>query len=202
MVALVDQAKEAGDTLGGAVTVIAHGVPAGLGSHVQWDEKLDGRLAQALMSIPAVKAVEIGDALAQSARPRQRRPRRHRAHRDGRLAAGPPTAPAASRAASPTARTWCSPPTRSRSRPCARPAAASTSTPSSPRPSQYERSDVTALPACRRHRRGDGGAGARRRAAREAGRRLAGRAARPLRRHPGAAAALAHLRGLSPLPVG
>jgi chorismate synthase len=56
----IDGAKEAGDTLGGAVEVIAHGVPPGLGSHVQWDRKLDGRLAQALMSIPAIKAVGIG----------------------------------------------------------------------------------------------------------------------------------------------
>ncbi|HEV8578788.1 MAG TPA: chorismate synthase [Thermoanaerobaculia bacterium] len=63
MVRLVEQAKEEGDTLGGAVTVIAHNVPAGLGSHVQWNEKLDGRLAQALLSVPAVKAVEIGAAL-------------------------------------------------------------------------------------------------------------------------------------------
>jgi chorismate synthase len=63
MVRLVEEAKEAGDTLGGAVTVIAHNVPAGLGSHVQWDEKLDGRLAQAVLSVPAVKAVEIGAAL-------------------------------------------------------------------------------------------------------------------------------------------
>ncbi len=60
MVRLVDRAQEEGDTLGGAVTVIAHNVPVGLGSHVQWDEKLDGRLAQAIMSIHAVKAVEIG----------------------------------------------------------------------------------------------------------------------------------------------
>lgn len=67
MVALVDQAKEKGDTLGGAVTVIARGVPPGLGSHVAWDTKLDGRLAQAVMSVPAVKAVEIGAALAAAA---------------------------------------------------------------------------------------------------------------------------------------
>lgn len=60
MVRLVDRAQEEGDTLGGAVTVIARNVPVGLGSHVQWDEKLDGRLAQAIMSIHAVKAVEIG----------------------------------------------------------------------------------------------------------------------------------------------
>ncbi len=69
MVALVDRAKSDGDTLGGAVTVIAHGVPAGLGSHVQWHEKLDGRLARAVMSVPAVKAVEIGAALTASAGP-------------------------------------------------------------------------------------------------------------------------------------
>jgi chorismate synthase len=56
----VDEAKEAGDTVGGIFEVIAHGVPAGLGSYVQWDRKLDGRLAQALMSIPAIKAVGIG----------------------------------------------------------------------------------------------------------------------------------------------
>lgn len=60
MMALIDQAKDAGDTLGGAVEIIAHGVPVGLGSHVQWDRKLDGRFGQALMSIPAIKAVGIG----------------------------------------------------------------------------------------------------------------------------------------------
>ncbi len=69
MVALVEQMKEEGDTLGGAVTVIAHGVPAGLGSHVHWDEKLDGLLTQAVMSVPAVKAVEIGSALAAAGGP-------------------------------------------------------------------------------------------------------------------------------------
>jgi chorismate synthase len=60
MVARIDAAKAAGDTLGGIVEVIALGVPVGLGSHVSWDRKLDGRLAQALMSIPAVKGVELG----------------------------------------------------------------------------------------------------------------------------------------------
>jgi len=60
MMAGIDAAKEAGDTLGGAFEVIATGVPIGLGSYVQWDRKLDGRLAQALMSIPAIKAVGIG----------------------------------------------------------------------------------------------------------------------------------------------
>ncbi len=60
MKAAIDRAKEAGDTVGGAFEVVAHGVPPGLGSHVQWDRKLDGRLAQALMSIQAIKAVGIG----------------------------------------------------------------------------------------------------------------------------------------------
>ena len=60
MVAEIDRAKEAGDTYGGAFEVIARGVPVGLGSHVQWDRKLDGRLAQAMMSVPAIKAVGIG----------------------------------------------------------------------------------------------------------------------------------------------
>ena len=56
----VDAALKAGDTVGGIFEVVAHQVPVGLGSHAQWDEKLDGRLAQALMSIQAVKGVEIG----------------------------------------------------------------------------------------------------------------------------------------------
>jgi chorismate synthase len=60
MIAEIDAARDAGDTMGGAVEVIARGVPPGLGSHVQWDRKLDGRLGQALMSIPAIKAVGIG----------------------------------------------------------------------------------------------------------------------------------------------
>jgi chorismate synthase len=60
MIRRIDAAKSAGDTLGGIVEVVALGVPVGLGSHVSWDTKLDGRLAQALMSIPAVKGVELG----------------------------------------------------------------------------------------------------------------------------------------------
>lgn len=61
---VIDAAKEAGDTVGGGFEVIVRGVPAGLGSHVQWDRKLDGRLAQAIMSIPAIKAVGIGQGAA------------------------------------------------------------------------------------------------------------------------------------------
>ena len=60
MMALIDQVKAAGDTLGGVLEIAAVKVPVGLGSHVQWDLKLDGRLAQALMSIQAIKAVEVG----------------------------------------------------------------------------------------------------------------------------------------------
>jgi chorismate synthase len=64
MRAAIDAAKQQGDTLGGAFEVVAHRVPPGLGSHAQWDRKLDGRLAQALMSIPAIKAVGLGRAAA------------------------------------------------------------------------------------------------------------------------------------------
>jgi chorismate synthase len=60
MKAEVDAALKAGDTVGGIFEVVAHNVPVGLGSHAQWDEKLDGKLAQAVMSIQAVKGVEIG----------------------------------------------------------------------------------------------------------------------------------------------
>jgi chorismate synthase len=60
MIARIDAAKAEGNTLGGIAEVICDGVPVGLGSHVSWDRKLDGRLAAAIMSIPAVKAVEIG----------------------------------------------------------------------------------------------------------------------------------------------
>lgn len=57
----IREAAHAGDTLGGVFEVVATGVPTGLGAHIQWDRKLDGRLAQALMSIQAIKGVEVGD---------------------------------------------------------------------------------------------------------------------------------------------
>ncbi|MDD3654165.1 MAG: chorismate synthase [Desulfotomaculaceae bacterium] len=60
MIVAIDQAREAGDTLGGVFKIKVFGVPAGLGSYVQWDRRLDGRLAAALMSIQAIKGVEIG----------------------------------------------------------------------------------------------------------------------------------------------
>jgi chorismate synthase len=65
----IDAAKQAGDTLGGEVEVLARGVVVGLGSHVSWDRKLDGRLAGMLMSIPAVKGVEIGMGFETARRP-------------------------------------------------------------------------------------------------------------------------------------
>lgn len=66
MVAEVDAAKKDADTLGGIVEVVVYGAPPGLGSHVQWDRKLDARLAMALTSIQAIKGVEIGDAFTQA----------------------------------------------------------------------------------------------------------------------------------------
>ena len=64
MIKLIDEAKTVGDTLGGIVEVVAKGLPVGLGSHTAWNEKLDGRIAQALMSVHAIKAVEIGTGVA------------------------------------------------------------------------------------------------------------------------------------------
>ena len=64
MKAEVDAALKAGNTVGGIFEIVVHKVPVGLGSHAQWDERLDGRLAQALMSVQAVKAVEIGAGVA------------------------------------------------------------------------------------------------------------------------------------------
>ncbi|SDQ46578.1 chorismate synthase [Quadrisphaera sp. DSM 44207] len=68
MVAEVDDAHKAGETLGGVVEVLAHGLPPGLGSHVHWDRRLDGRLAGALMGIQAIKGVEVGDGFRTATR--------------------------------------------------------------------------------------------------------------------------------------
>src|SRR4030042_17724 len=64
MMAAIDEAKADGDTLGGVFEVMAIGVPIGLGSHVSWDRRLDGKIARAMMSINAVKGVEIGAGFA------------------------------------------------------------------------------------------------------------------------------------------
>ncbi|HYJ90521.1 MAG TPA: chorismate synthase [Pyrinomonadaceae bacterium] len=69
MIAAIDGAKENGDTLGGVFEVVAKNVITGVGSHVSWSEKLDGRIAQAFMSIHAVKGVEIGTGVANAAKP-------------------------------------------------------------------------------------------------------------------------------------
>lgn len=68
MMAAIDTAKENGDTLGGVFEVVAKGLPVGLGAHTSWEDKLDGRIARALMSVHAIKAVEIGDGVANAAR--------------------------------------------------------------------------------------------------------------------------------------
>ncbi len=69
MVAAIDQAHKDGDTLGGVVEVVVHGLPPGLGSHVHWDRRLDSRLAGALMGIQAIKGVEVGDGFLLAATP-------------------------------------------------------------------------------------------------------------------------------------
>ena len=72
MVAAIDQAHKDGDTLGGIVEVVVHGLPPGLGSHVHWDRRLDSRLAGALMGIQAIKGVEVGDGFELAATPGSR----------------------------------------------------------------------------------------------------------------------------------
>ena len=72
MIATIDAAKKAGDTLGGCFEVVVRGLPVGLGSYVSWDRKLDGRLAQAVMSVHAIKGVEIGPAFINAGRPGSR----------------------------------------------------------------------------------------------------------------------------------
>jgi chorismate synthase len=66
MIAAIDEAKRNRDTLGGVVEVVVHGIPAGIGSHVHWDRRIDGRLAGALMSIQAIKGVEVGQGWTQA----------------------------------------------------------------------------------------------------------------------------------------
>jgi chorismate synthase len=69
MVSAIDSAKKARDTLGGVVEVVAYDVPAGIGSHVHWDRRLDTALAAGLMSIQGIKGVEVGDGFESAARP-------------------------------------------------------------------------------------------------------------------------------------
>ena len=97
---------QAKDTLGGVFEVVALGVPPGLGSHVHWDRRLSGRLAGALMSIHAMKGVEIGDAFANARLPGTQVHDEIVLDGDGRLGAAP-TGQGAWRAASPPASRWC-----------------------------------------------------------------------------------------------
>jgi len=106
MKAEVDAVLKAGDTVGGIFEIVAHNVPVGLGSHAQWDEKLDGRLAQALMSVQAVKAVEIGGGVAGQA-PWKRSGRMRFSTKSPRDGSGAiPTAREDWKAESPTGKTW------------------------------------------------------------------------------------------------
>jgi len=106
MKAEVDAVLKAGDTVGGIFEIVAHDVPVGLGSHAQWDEKLDGRLAQALMSVQAVKAVEIGGGVtaAGSFAAKCRMRFFMKSRRDG--SGVPRIAREDWKAGSPTAKTW------------------------------------------------------------------------------------------------
>lgn len=65
----IENARASGETLGGVIEVVAQGVPAGLGSHVNWDRRLDARLAHAVLGVPAIKGMEIGNAFANTAKP-------------------------------------------------------------------------------------------------------------------------------------
>ncbi|MNL26960.1 Chorismate synthase [compost metagenome] len=69
MIELIDRTRSAGDTLGGVIEVVATGLPVGLGSYAHWDRRLEGLLAQALMSIPAIKGVEVGLGFEAARRP-------------------------------------------------------------------------------------------------------------------------------------
>ena len=69
MIRAIDAAKESGDTLGGTFEIVAYGIPVGLGSYVQWYRRLEGQLGRALLSIPAMKAVEVGSGFEQSDQP-------------------------------------------------------------------------------------------------------------------------------------
>ncbi len=75
MIAEIDACHKEGDTLGGVVEVLAYNLPPGLGSHVHWDRRLDARLAAALMSIQAIKGVEVGDGFDSRPQSAARRPK-------------------------------------------------------------------------------------------------------------------------------
>ena len=99
MVAEIDTTRKANESLGGVFEVRAFGLVPGLGSYVSWEERLDGRLAQAIMSIQAMKGVGIGDGFDLAGRVGSQGPRRDLLVRGARATTARPTAPAAWRAA-------------------------------------------------------------------------------------------------------
>ena len=106
---MIDEVKAAakdGDSLGGVVEVLGYGVPVGLGSHVHWDRKLDALLAQAIMSIQAVKGVEIGDGFEVAGRRGARRTIRSPGTPTPTPIVAAAPSPAGSRAASPPVNSW------------------------------------------------------------------------------------------------
>jgi chorismate synthase len=146
LVALIDAAKHAGETYGGVVGVAARGVPPGLGSFAQWDQRLDGRLAQAVMSIQAVKAVALGAGLEVAGRPGSashdpislgegglRRASNHAGGLEAGLSNGEEI----------VVRAWMKPISTLRE-----PLPSVDLASGAPAKAAYERSDVTAVPAC------------------------------------------------------
>ena len=128
MVALVDEKRRAGDTLGGIFEVVARGLVAGLGSHMSWDEKLDGRLAQASCRSRRSRPSSIGAGVEAASCPARRSTTRSVTTPTRAVRAAPRTARAASKAASRTARSCARAATSSPSRRCGRRCAPWTST--------------------------------------------------------------------------
>ena len=146
LVEAIRAARDAGDTMGGVVGAVVRGLPPGLGSHTHWDRKLDGRICQALVSIHSVKAASIGAGIEVASAHGLRGSRRDPPRRPP-VSNGPPTGPAGSRAASPTAATsWCGP-SSSPSRPSAAACRRWTCATGEASTTAWERSDVTAIGA-------------------------------------------------------
>ncbi len=145
LVRMVDDAKHAGETLGGVVGIVARGVPPGLGSHVHWEDRLDGQLAQAVLSIQAVKAFALGAGIEVAARPGSRShdpivPGRHGLARSSNHAGG--VEGGISNGEELVVRAWMKPISTLRE-----PLPSVDLASGEPSAAAYERSDVTAVPA-------------------------------------------------------
>jgi chorismate synthase len=144
---VVDEAYRTGDTVGGVFEVVARGLPAGLGSHATWDSRLDGRLAQAIVSIQAVKGVEIGAAAEGAASFGSKVQDTIHYDREEARSRAAPIAPEGSKAASPTGRIcWCGDCLKPIST-LRRPLESVDLTTREPALAAYERSDVCVVPA-------------------------------------------------------